>query len=772
MNKKALLFFAVLVILPGGKSYGEYGGGYGTETDPYQILDANDLNEISLHEEDWDKHFILINDVDMSGYDGLEGRPALNPVGYFVDWGNYASFSGVFDGNGFTISNIVIDRPGEDNVGLFGCTKASILKNITLENVHIVGDDYVGSLVGFNYGIISNIDCSGVVNGNDKVGGIVGVSYDGVIRDCNSSATLYVTSWFAGGVCGYNCDTPVINCHATGDVIGSGNTGDLGGLIGGSRWSYIINCSASGNVTGTHRIGGLVGWLDWYLVRSCYATGNVQADYHAGGLIGENTGIMENAYAAGDVNCNTQSGGLIGTDWSGSGRVLNCISTGTVTGTDLLGGFIGNRDGHTVYLGRNFFDSEKNPGLPAISNHSDPNIVGGTTAELFDPQTFISTGWDFAGETQNGTDDYWTMPADGGYPVLSFQVIDLPPLPAFGGGNGSVENPFLIASVSQFNLIGDNYRLMDKHFRLTADLDFAGLECRPIGSLDLPFTGSFNGDKKRIMNVVLSPDPSRYIGIFGSLDSGARVFDLGVENLSTQDCENQHIGGIAGESFGASIERCYVKADIPEGRYIGLIVGDMTYGKIENCYAIGSISGAYQTKGIVGRCYFMTKVGNSYSNISIDSAPPVNNIYPGETITTVLTATTDQMMNPATFIDLGWDFVDEDINGTDDIWGFFEGSLYPQLAWQFYEPDIESLYVDVVDLGIGGGIENSLLAKLYSAAARLEDDNHRNDKAAVNSLMAFINSVKAQRGKKITEDDADRLIEDAELIIDGLNGDN
>lgn len=765
MNKKALLFFAFLVIFLGGKSYGQYSGGSGSSNDPYLISEPNDLIAISSESDDWDKHFLLTTDLSFQGQ-------KLTPIGYYR-----REFTGVFDGNGFSISNIVIDLPDEDDVGLFGCTKASVIKNVTLENVNIVGGDSVGSLVGFNKGIISNIDCSGIVNGGMEVGGIVGVSYNGVIKDCNSSADIYVDDWFVGGLCGYNVDTPIINCHATGDVIGSGYAGELGGLVGSSRWSYIINCSASGNVTGEKRIGGLVGWLDVYLVKSCYATGNVQAQgRRAGGLVGTNTGSIENSYATGNVHSPEAAGGLVGFDWSGYGHVLNCMSTGTVTGTDLLGGFIGFKDSTRVYIGRNYFDSDKNPLLPAISNYSDPNVVGRTTAELFDPQTFLSTGWDFAGETQNGTDDYWTMPADGGYPILSFQVIDLPPLPAFGGGNGSVENPFLVASVSQFNLIGDNYRLMDKHFRLTADLDFAGQEFIPIGTYDFPFTGTFDGNKKLISNVVLRPLETFYlatvyIGVFGSLDSGARVFDLGVENLSTQDCESQYIGGIAGESYGASIERCYVKADISEGRYIGLIVGDMAYGKIENCYAIGSISsGAYGTNTIVGWSS-RAKASNSYSSVSIDSAHPVNKIYRGEVTSNVLTATAEEMMNPATFLDLGWDFVDEDINGTDDIWGFFEGSLYPQLAWQF-EVDVESLCVDIVDLGLGGGIEKSLLAKLYSAAAVLEDDNPKNDKAAINSLRAFINSVKAQRGKKITEDDADRLIEDAEVIIDGLNGDN
>lgn len=58
----------------------------------------------------------------------------------------------------------------------------------------------------------------------------------------------------------------------------------------------------------------------------------------------------------------------------------------------------------------------------------------------------------------------------------------------------------------------------------------------------------------------------------------------------------------------------------------------------------------------------------------------------------------------------------------------------------------------------------SLDAKLDAALNALNDVNENNDVAAINSMRAFINAVEAQRGKKISEEDADTLIADAELI--------
>ena len=79
------------------------------------------------------------------------------------------------------------------------------------------------------------------------------------------------------------------------------------------------------------------------------------------------------------------------------------------------------------------------------------------------------------------------------------------------------------------------------------------------------------------------------------------------------------------------------------------------------------------------------------------------------------------------------------------------------------------LMVDITDLQLRKGIENSLLVKLDTALEKLEDGNGNNDAAAVNLLEAFINAVQAQRGKKIPEAVADTLIADAERIIELLN---
>jgi hypothetical protein len=77
----------------------------------------------------------------------------------------------------------------------------------------------------------------------------------------------------------------------------------------------------------------------------------------------------------------------------------------------------------------------------------------------------------------------------------------------------------------------------------------------------------------------------------------------------------------------------------------------------------------------------------------------------------------------------------------------------------------EDLALVVVELNLDRGIENNLDSKLGAAVAALDDLNENNDIAAVNLLGAFMNAVEAQRGKKITERDANILIAKAEQIL-------
>jgi len=90
-----------------------------------------------------------------------------------------------------------------------------------------------------------------------------------------------------------------------------------------------------------------------------------------------------------------------------------------------------------------------------------------------------------------------------------------------------------------------------------------------------------------------------------------------------------------------------------------------------------------------------------------------------------------------------------------------------QDGWTILTPQeaIQNLIDQVADLNLQQGIDNSLDAKLDAAFKALDDVNENNDVAAINALQAFINAVEAQRGKKISDEDADALIATVNDII-------
>jgi hypothetical protein len=117
-----------------------YGGGSGTAADPYQIWTPQQMNTIGANPADWDKHFRLMGDIDMSIYTGTQ---------YNIIGNSTTPFTGSFDGNGHVISNLTI-ATSTDYIGLFGYVgSGGQIRNLGVENVNMTGyvnSCYVGGL--------------------------------------------------------------------------------------------------------------------------------------------------------------------------------------------------------------------------------------------------------------------------------------------------------------------------------------------------------------------------------------------------------------------------------------------------------------------------------------------------------------------------------------------------------------------------------------------------------------------------------------------------
>lgn len=114
----------------------DFAGGSGTESDPYQIATAGQLDAVRYHLEAG-VYFKLTAEIDLSGYSNWQ------PIGHVdPDYGNSDYyFKGNIDGNGFKIKNLKINETYKDTVGLFGVAYYSVLNNMALENVNVTGSE-------------------------------------------------------------------------------------------------------------------------------------------------------------------------------------------------------------------------------------------------------------------------------------------------------------------------------------------------------------------------------------------------------------------------------------------------------------------------------------------------------------------------------------------------------------------------------------------------------------------------------------------------------
>ncbi|MHC4097469.1 MAG: GLUG motif-containing protein [Planctomycetota bacterium] len=315
---------------------------------------------------------------------GLTGN-SFNCIG--IDYRN--PFSGVFEGNGHTISYFTYTSTGGYYVGLFmyvGGANAEI-KNLGLidPNVDAGIEYYVGSLVGW-------LDNGTITNCYTEGGSVDGFRYVGGLMGRNSSGTI-------------------TNSYSTASVSGDRY---IGGLMGRNSSGKITNCYSSASVSGVRYTGGLMGRDSSGKITNCYSSGIVSGDEDVGGLAGYNyRSIIANSYSSASVSGITNVGGFMGRNRQGT--ITNCYSKGGVSGITDVGGFIG--DDNSGSYTRSFWDNTVNSGLPGIGNASDPNVIGESTANMQTQTTFTDAGWDFLGETANGIEDIWFIPQQD-YPHL------------------------------------------------------------------------------------------------------------------------------------------------------------------------------------------------------------------------------------------------------------------------------------------------------------------------------------------------------------------
>ncbi|HDR15678.1 MAG TPA: hypothetical protein ENN79_09415 [Desulfobacteraceae bacterium] len=261
----------------------DFAGGDGTEGNPYQVASANQLNNIRYHLGYPGRYFTLSNDIDLNTSPWNEGS-GWEPIGT-----HEAPFTGEFNGNGHLISNLFINRPDMDNVGLFGVLdEGPRISNVGLTDVYVAGNNDVGGLVGCSLSVVDRAYVSGQVYGSENgenIGGLVGIN--------------------AGSV---------TESYSTVNVSGFTN---VGGLVGLTDGGVIDDCYSTGFVNGSDAIGGLVGRANGGYIRWSYATGLVELNQEGGnqgGLVGisEYDATITDSYWDMETSLQSQSAGGTG----------------------------------------------------------------------------------------------------------------------------------------------------------------------------------------------------------------------------------------------------------------------------------------------------------------------------------------------------------------------------------------------------------------------------------------------------------------------------
>ncbi len=229
--KNFMLIIVIQVLFSYMYSDGIQPQGQGNSSQPYEIETLDNLLWVSTNSSCWNCHFIQVSDIDAFSTRNWNQGKGFSSIG--SDENNY--FQGFYNGNGFVIENLYINRTFDGdfywNIGLFGYINGAVIENVSLKNVDISGDHDIGGFVGLaiNSSIIRNCFCSGEIYGWSAVGGIAGCQFgNSQIVNCYSTAQITGNN-ILGGIVGFDQNSQTIDSFWDVDVSGistsSGGTG-------------------------------------------------------------------------------------------------------------------------------------------------------------------------------------------------------------------------------------------------------------------------------------------------------------------------------------------------------------------------------------------------------------------------------------------------------------------------------------------------------------------------------------------------------------------
>ena len=658
-----------------------FSGGTGTSDDPYQIGTAEDLIALSLTDSVWSRNFVQTADilfdedetvVDWDGTgtsdEGAVDNSGFSPIGS-------SNFTGTYDGQGYTIYNIYIDRSALTRQGLFQNCDGATLKNIHCSGFYSNNKGESGALVGYISGATLVENCSVVNTITNSAGyyfaGFIGKATGGTIKECYVDATVTASGKVYGGLfVGYSLgDVTYNNCYANGDIAAGGRYAGFSGRTSGATFT---NCYVAATLGGATN----------------------------GGFIGRDE--ASNTY----VNCFYDSTLITGAAVSYDSTNPDSI---TPVSTEAM-----KMDTTFVNAGWDFtsiweMDAAES-GYPILrwQNAAAATVFSGGAGTTEDPYQ-ISTVADLIALSQNDT--MWSkafiQTADIAFnedpalvdwngndtvSVLSTDSLGFNPINLTGSYNG------------QGNTISNLYMNHNYPFQgMFGQCDGATIEnlmCHNFQILQGDYSsGLLVGRAKN--GTTINKCGAIYSSVSVSADySGAFIGDLtGGSTISncfadlTVTTPSRYAAILVADCNDGNITNCYAKGTVNGGSRVGGLVGFTTNSTVSNSYAAVTVTGSANLGGLVGRYYGS---GNSYSGCFYDyticDATPggFGSSAPG---TGVLTA---GMQTDTTFVNAGWDF--------ESIWKMdTEYTGYPVLTWQDLQASAPSTDASVASISSSVG---------------------------------------------------------------------
>ena len=454
------------------------GSGSGTESDPYLIFNPIQLDQVRNFLGKTGVYFKMMADIDLTQF--IQDN---YPTQGWLPIGNSSSaFKGEFDGNGKKITNMTINRPTTDYLGLFGNVHAATIKNLTIQGeikgqnhiggavgsvkvastitnvttyVNISGSSYIGGVAGSAYlSTISNIKTHLTANGTDHIGGIVGYvqsesdynSYRTKITEVEVDVTINGKNNL-GGVVGHNSNGgdygytyinySIVTCTINGtDFCG----GIIGNVVGDDNGSTVIGKNyVGGTIIATNYVGGIGGYIESGnpggrltdpVIFDNYFVGTLIGKQYVGGVCGYVLGGRVNLcrnYSNATITGTTEVGGVVG--YLGSRCAKSNVAINEyVSGTSNVGRIYGSKSSSATIGTNGTAETNKALTTTKVIVNSIQQIVDDTEQHgqsvgktmLQYKATYQGIGWDFSST--------WNMQETETYPYLAFQsappVID------------------------------------------------------------------------------------------------------------------------------------------------------------------------------------------------------------------------------------------------------------------------------------------------------------------------------------------------------------